>query len=86
MLDQFMPPDARQESKKVIYVGTAVVGTEEIYTSILLANTLPLADFKDINGSQDRPGMFFVYLNNGSQAGYDVSTLGTNESYVLTSI
>jgi hypothetical protein len=86
MLDQFMPPDARQESRKAIYVGTTVVGAEEIYISLLLANTLPLSDFKGIDGSQEKPGTFFVYVNDGGQTGYDVSTLGTNESYVLTAI
>ena len=47
---------------------------------------LPKADFTYINGSPVPPGVFFVYVNNGSEAGYDVSTLGIDESYVLTSI
>jgi hypothetical protein len=61
------------------------VGTEETYSSALLAHTLPKADFTYIDGSLAPPGVFFVFLNYGSETGYDVSTLGANESYVLTS-
>lgn len=85
MLSQFIPPDAKREQAKTIYVNNIAVGTEVTYSSILLAHTLPKADFTYINGSPAPPGVFFVYVNNGSETGYDVSTLGTNESYVLTS-
>jgi hypothetical protein len=85
MLDQFMPPDAKREQTKTISVGNVAVGTEETYSSVLLARTLPKADFTYINGNQAPPGVFFVYVNNGSETGVDVSTLGADESYVLTS-
>jgi hypothetical protein len=84
MVNLFMPPDARRKQSKTIYVDNVAVGIEETYSSVLLAHTLPKSDFIYIDASPAPPGVFFVYVNKGTQTGYDVSTLGTNESYALT--
>lgn len=85
-----MPPDAKLlRSKPVDFPGTNnVQGTERIYSSVLLKNSLPAVDFKDANGNQAQPGVFYVFLDftyNGSPTPLvDWCNLGTDESLALT--
>ena len=86
MVGQFMPPDAKLVHTNTVYEPgnpAAAVGIEKTYTSVLLAHTLPASDFKNANGKQVQPGMFYVYLNDGFLQ-VDANMLGTDESYVLT--
>ena len=80
MVNQFMPPDAKLMGSKKVYLGNLVEGTEYIYTSALLAHTLPASDFKDVNGKQVQAGMFYVYYDEAE--GQD--SLGTDENFVQT--
>lgn len=90
MEKRFMPPDAKLlRSKPVDFPGTNnVQGTERIYSSVLLKNSLPAVDFKDANGNQAQPGVFYVFLDftyNGSPTPLvDWCNLGTDESLALT--
>ncbi len=81
-LAQFMPPDAKLQNTKTAYLGNIATGTEETYTSVLLARTLPKVDFTDANGNQAQPGTFYVLLVNGL-SGYETNIIGTDEKFVL---
>lgn len=78
MVNQFMPPDAKMNGSKTVYLGNLVEGTEYIYSSVLLANTLPNADFKDVSGHQNSPGLFYVYFDEADSE----FVLGTDEHFV----
>lgn len=86
MAKSFMPPDAKLlRSKSVTFLGTNdVQGVERVYSSTLLKDTLPAADFKDANGNPAQPGVFYVFLNytyNGSPTPLvQWCTLDTDES------
>jgi hypothetical protein len=82
MVAQFLPPDAKLQRTKIFYQGNIATGTEETYTSVLLARTLPKTEFTDANGNQDQPGTFYVFLDSG-WLGDEHNFIGTNEKLVI---
>src|SRR6266700_151119 len=57
----YLPPDAVFQKTYPKMLANAVMGEIHVYSSQLLANTLPHADFTDEQEHPEQPGLLFVY-------------------------
>jgi hypothetical protein len=90
MQGEFMPLDAVLKGSQITSLGSLVTGVENTYSSQLLAQTLPAADFTDMNGRPVPPGTFYVYWHHAvygaEPSQYDQCALGTDEQFALNPV
>jgi hypothetical protein len=90
MIAPFLPPDAKLLDSKQVYFpnSTSLKGIERVYSSTLLARTLPAEDFKDANEQPAQAGVFYAFLiysyNGPPSSLIQWCNLGVDEGLILS--
>jgi hypothetical protein len=85
----YLPPDAVFQKTYPKMLADTVMGEIHVYSSKLLANTLPHADFTDEQGQPEQPGLFFVYYDHHYQDDADhigYCALGTDATLKMEDV